>query len=49
MLNDKLIRALKPESKLYLAKDAGLFLDVRPTGAKFYRDSAGKVQTRTVG
>lgn len=54
MLNDKLIRELRPESKPYRAKDGGgLFLDVRPTGGKYwriiYRDPAGKVQTKTLG
>lgn len=54
MLNDKMIRELKAETKPYRAKDAGgLFLDVRPSGSKFwrisYRDSNGKPQTRTIG
>lgn len=54
MLNDKNLRELKPESKAYRVKDGGgLFIDVRPTGAKFwriaYRGSCGKAQTRTIG
>lgn len=54
MSNEKKIRDLKAESKPYRAKDAGgLFLDIRPTGSKFwriaYRDAAGKVQTKSLG
>lgn len=48
------IRALQPQDKPYRVKDAGgLFLDLRPTGAKYFRiaycDNAGKVQTKTQG
>ncbi|WP_299847873.1 integrase arm-type DNA-binding domain-containing protein [uncultured Paracoccus sp.] len=52
-LNDNRIRALQPQDKPYRVKDAGgLFLDVRPTGAKFWRITyrqGKKVQTKTLG
>lgn len=53
-LNDKTIRELQPSTKPYRVKDSGgLYLDVRPTGGKYwriaYRDRAGKVQTKTLG
>ena len=37
-LTDVLIRSLKPESRPYKRADAGgLYLEVRPTGAKLWR------------
>lgn len=37
-LTDVLIRSLKPESRAYKRADAGgLYLEVRPTGAKLWR------------
>ena len=43
-----------PQDKPYRVRDSnGLFMDVRPTGAKYwriaYRDQAGRVQTKTLG
>ena len=53
-LSETILKNLPAESKAYRRPDGGgLFIDVRTTGKKFwritYRDSDGKVQTKTVG
>lgn len=52
-LNDKKIRELESTDKAYRVPDGdGLYLDVRPTGAKFWRTTyrvGGKFKTKTIG